>query len=154
MLQQLSKITLDEQKKNEYSLNHFRYSFTAGNFEQLEELLDDKGIFFNNMNKTRALAHIHKFLFSKYNLGNLWPEVKEGYSMDATPGEHVIEFRYMEVDPFDTPDVCKFNFGDAPRKEFKELVIRMALRLKNGRIVGLRFPKRVIQSIETMVIQN
>jgi hypothetical protein len=154
MLQQLSKITLEEQKKNEYAMNMFRYSFLAGNFEQLEELLDEKGIFFNEMNKTRTLAHIHKFLFSKYNLSSLWPEVKEGYSMDAAPGEHVIEFRYMEVDPFDTPDVCKFNFGDAPRKEFKELVIRMSLRFQRGKIVGLRFPKKVVKSIETLTIQN
>jgi hypothetical protein len=155
MLQEISKITTEEQKKNEYALNQFRYSFLAGNFEQLEELLDPKGIFFKRMNKTRALAHFHKFLFSEHNIGKrLWPEFKDGYSMDDFPGEHVIEFRFMEADPFTNPEVDKFEFGEAPRKEFNELVVRLAFQFKSGKIIRLRFPKRVIKSIETLVNQN
>jgi hypothetical protein len=155
MLQEISKITTEEQKKNEFALNQFRYSFLAGNFEQLEELLDPKGVFFKRMNKTRALAHFHKFLFSEHKIGNrLWPEFKDGYSLDEFPGEHVIEFRFMETDPFTYPDVDQFEFGSAPRKEFKELVIRIAFQFKNGKIIRLRFPKRVVKSIETFIHQN
>ncbi|MFM1947730.1 MAG: hypothetical protein RL207_2013 [Bacteroidota bacterium] len=155
MLQQISKITTEEQKKNEYALNQFRYSFLAGNFEQMEELMDAKGVFFKGMNKTRALAHFHKFLFSEHGIDKrLWPEFKDGYSMDEFPGEHVIEFRLMETDPFTHPNVDKFEFGEAPRKEFKELVIRLAFRFQNGKIIGLRFPKRVVKSIETFTYQN
>ncbi|MFM6935172.1 MAG: hypothetical protein ACKOXP_06985 [Flavobacteriales bacterium] len=155
MLQQLSKLTRDEQKKNEHALNQFRYSFLAGNFEQLEELLDDKSIYFKGMNKKRALAHFHKFLFSEQKIGNrLWPEFKDGFSMDEFPGEHVIEFRFMETDPFTHPDVDKFEFGDAPRKEFNELVIRLAFRFSDGKIVGLRFPKKVVKSIDLFMLQN
>jgi hypothetical protein len=155
MLQQISKITTEEQKNNEYALNQFRYSFLAGNFEQMEELMDNKGVFFNRMNKKRALAHFHKFLFTEHNIGKrLWPEFKDGYSMDEFPGEHVIEFRFMEADPFSFPDVDKFEFGEAPRKEFKELVVRLAFRFHNGKIIGLRFPKRVVKSIESFILQN
>jgi hypothetical protein len=155
MLQEISKITTEEQKKNEYALNQFRYSFLSGNFEQMEELMDNKGVFFKGMNKKRALAHFHKFLFSEHNLDKrLWPEFKDGYSLDEFPGEHVIEFRFMEADPFSFPDVDKFEFGEAPRKEFKELVIRLAFRFQNGKIIRLRFPKRVIKSIETFIHQN
>ena len=155
MLQELSKITREEQKKNEYTLNQFRYSFLAGNFEQLEELLDDKGVFFKGVNKKRALAHFHKFLFSEQHIGERhWPEFKDGYSMDEFPGEHVIEFRFMETDPFTHPEVGEFQFGDAPRKNMNELVVRLAFRFRKGKIIGLRFPKKVIQSIETFVNQN
>ena len=155
MLQQLSKITLDEQKKNEYALNQFRYSFIAGNFEQMEELLDDKGVFFKGVNKKRALAHFHKFLFSEEHIADRhWPEFKDGYSLDEFPGEHVIEFRFMETDPFTHPNVDKFEFGEAPRKEFNELVVRLAFRFQKGKIIGLRFPKKVIKSIDTFIHQN
>lgn len=74
--------------------------------------------------------------------------------MDEFPGEHVIEFRLMEADPFTFPDIDKFEFGEAPRKEFKELVIRLAFRFQNGKIIGLRFPKKVVKSIETFMNQN
>jgi hypothetical protein len=74
--------------------------------------------------------------------------------LDEFPGEHVIEFRFMEADPFSFPDVDKFEFGEAPRKEFKELVVRLAFRFQNGKIIRLRFPKRVIKSIETFIHQN
>lgn len=155
MLQELSKITREEQKKNEHTLNQFRYSFLAGNFEQLEEILDDKGVFFKGVNKKRALAHFHKFLFSEKHIGDrLWPEFKDGYSMDEFPGEHVIEFRFMETDPFTHPNVGEFEFGEAPRKEFNELVVRFAFQFKKGKIIRLRFPKKVIQSIETFINQN
>ena len=155
MLQDISKISTEEKKKNEYALNQFRYSFLAGNFEQLEELLHPKGKFFNGMNKTRALARFHKFLYSGERITQkMWTEFKDGYSLDENPGEHVIEFRYMEIDPFTNPEVDQFEFGSAPRKAYQEIVIRFAFCFRNGKIVRLRIPKKVIANIQHLVNQN
>jgi hypothetical protein len=64
MLQDLSKITLEEKKKNNKVLKEFQFAFIMKDAFEIEELLDEKGLFFNKLNKTNTLAYFYKLLVS------------------------------------------------------------------------------------------
>jgi hypothetical protein len=150
MLQDLLKITLEEKKKNIKVLKEFKIAFLMKNVFEIEELLDEKGLFFNKLEKIDALAYFYKLLVSDPKKTNtiLRTEIKQGYSLDNFPGQHVLEIRFINSDPFIYPNVSSYNFGDPPRKFLKEEVIQFAFQLKKGKITEIRIPKKVIESIE------
>jgi hypothetical protein len=155
MLQQLSKITQEEKKKNNKALKEFQFAFLTENMFAIEDLLEDNGLFFGKLNKTGALAFFYD-LMKKEKIKNkiLWAEVEFGYSYDKFPGEHVIEIRYMNSDPFVSDDVTNYKFGDPPRKFLNEQIFHFAFQFKNGKISKIRFPKKVIESIEKFELYN
>jgi len=155
MLQEISKISLEEKRKNEKILYQFQLSFLSGSFSSLEDILDDKGIYFQRMNKSCAIAYLFGLLHTDDNQKKfLWVEVKYGYSYDQIPGEHVIEIRYMDPDPSDLPETTEYNFGDKPREFLKEMVFRFALQITKGRITRIRTPRKVIESISELELNN
>lgn len=155
MLQEISKISLEEKRKNELILYQFQLSFLSGTFSSLDDILDDKGIYFRRMNKARAIAYLFGLLHNNENRKRfLWVEVKYGYSYDQIPGEHVIEIRYMDPDPSDLPETTEYKFGDKPREFLKEVVHRFALQISKGKITRIRTPKKVIESIGQLELNN
>lgn len=155
MLQEISKISQEDKCKNEMVLYQFQLAILSENFASLEEILDEKGIYFRKMNKSRAIAYLYDLLTNDEKRKKfLWVEVKYGYSYDHIPGEHVIEIRYMDPDPTNLPDTTDYKFGDNPRDFLKEVVIRFALQIKNSKIIGIRKPKKVIESISKLELNN
>lgn len=155
MLQEISKISLEEKRKNELILYQFQLSFLSGTFSSLDDILDEKGIYFRKMNKARAIAYLFGLLHNDENRKKfLWVEVKYGYSYDQIPGEHVIEIRYMDPDPSDLPETTEYKFGDKPRDFLKEVVHRFALQITKGKITRIRTPKKVIESIGQFELNN
>jgi hypothetical protein len=155
MLQEISKISLEEKRKNELILYQFQLSFLSGTFSSLDDILDEKGIYFRRMNKARAIAYLFGLLHNDENRKKfLWVEVKYGYSYDHIPGEHVIEIRYMDPDPSDLPETTEYKFGDKPREFLKEVVHRFALQITKGKITRIRTPKKVIESIGQLELNN
>lgn len=155
MLQELSKITFEEKKKNLKALKEFQFAFLSENIFEIENLLHENGLFFKKLNKTRAVAFFYKFLKSeKVKNHSIWADVKYGYSYDSSPGEHVMEIRYMEADPFTANDLDNYKFGDAPRKALNEMILRFAFQFKEGQIIEIRMPKNVIESIEKFELCN
>jgi hypothetical protein len=155
MLQEISKISLEEKRKNELILYQFQLSFLSGSFSSLDDILDDKGIYFRRMNKARAIAYLFGLLHNDDNRKKfLWVEVKFGYSYDQIPGEHVIEIRYIDPNPSDLPETTEYKFGDKPRDFLKEVVYRFALQISKGKITRIRTPKKVIESIGQLELNN
>jgi len=155
MLQEISKISLEEKRKNELILYQFQLSFLSGSFSSLDDILDDKGIYFRRMNKARAIAYLFGLLHNDDNRKKfLWVEVKFGYSYDQIPGEHVIEIRYIDPNPSDLPETTEYKFGDKPRDFLKEVVHRFALQISKGKITRIRTPKKVIESIGQLELNN
>ena len=155
MLQELSKITQEEKIKNEKALKQFQFCMLSQNLIELEDLLDDKGLFFRKMNKTRAISFLYNLLNGDQKTTKIhWVEVKYGYSFDSSPGEHVMEIRYMEADPFTMPDLDNYKFGEPHRKSFNEFILRFAFQFKEGRISSIRFPKKVIESLSQFELCN
>jgi hypothetical protein len=156
MLQNLSKISLEEKKKNNKVLKEFQFAFIMKNVFEIEELLDERGIFFNKLNKTNAIAYFYKLLVSdpKKSKKILWTEIKRGYSLDNFPGQHVLEIRFIDSDLFVFPDISDYKFGDPPREFLKEEVLQFAFQLKKGKITEIRIPKKVVESIEKFELCN
>lgn len=155
MLQEISKISPEEKKQNEALLQEFRYAFLHANIAQLQQMLDSDGIFFGKRSKSHTIAKINKYFFEEKRIQKcLWPGLKDGFSVDEFPGEHVIEFRLMEVDPFEDEEHENYTFGDPPRRQYKEILFYLALRFKNGKICSLRYPKKVIRSITSLQVLN
>jgi hypothetical protein len=67
MLQEISKISQEEKRKNELILYQFQLSFLSGSFSSLEDILDDTGIYFRRMNKSRAIAYLFGLLHNDDN---------------------------------------------------------------------------------------
>ncbi|NBV08938.1 MAG: hypothetical protein EBS09_07505 [Flavobacteriia bacterium] len=155
MLQEISKISLEMKKKNEVAFDQFRYALLSANIAQLNQLLDPRGRFFGKLSKACAIAKISKYFYEETRVNRcLWPELREGFSLDAFPGEHAIEFRLLDVNPFEEEGLSDYTFGDPPRKEFKEIVFCLSLRFKDGKITSIRFPKKVIASISNLQLCN
>ncbi len=154
MLQEISKISQEEKRNNEMVLCRFQLAVLSESYSSLDEILNENGLYFGKMNKTRAIAYLFGLLTNDKRKKFLWVEVKYGYSYDHIPGEHVIEIRYMDPDETNFNDTTEYTFGDKPREFLKETVFRFAMQIKKGEITRIRKPRRVIESITNLELNN
>jgi hypothetical protein len=60
----------------------------------------------------------------------------------------------MDPDETNFNDTTEYTFGDKPREFLKETVIRFAMQIKKGEITRIRKPRRVIESITNLELNN
>ena len=157
MLAKQLQISQEEIKKNEDVLQDFQFSFLTKNLKRIGYLLAPKGNFFGKASTTYGKSKIHELLHQN-------PEVErdfihmsnQGYSNDHLPGELVLEFRFPKITPENVLDYPEEHtlFGLPPIDGFHEEVIRLALKIKKGKITSLRIPKKVTKSLQRYIDEN
>ena len=93
--------------------------------------------------------------FGRVETPYIGEEVNEGFSNDLNPNEITLEFRFFDFDPLfnseQFPDV-ETKFQDPIRHELKEIRFYFTLRFKEGKIVSIRRPKKVIADVTKLML--
>ena len=157
----IKRPTQEEIKANSKLLRAFVNLFAMKNNRLLMDLLHPKGRFFNIPSNATAEGYFFEVLKTRYGLSeHFCMHVNYGFSMDHRPGEHVVEFRFMdfdfstmhpEADP--TKNLMK-ELGEPGDDDLKELIYRYALTFKDGKIFTLRHPKRFTADLEYFKLSN
>jgi len=122
----------------------------------MEDLLHEKGIFFNRMNKIKVLAYLHKCFNQVSSIEKGFHiEIIEGYSFDYFPCEPVLEFRYPDFNPFeDNIDQFKSQLGSKENDTRNEIVFRFAFDFRDGKIYKIRRPSLCAESLDRYIRMN
>jgi len=154
----IETVSAEELVLNNQAKEDFKVAFSMQDNRKLKELLHDEGIFFGKWNKgkcvNRLCATYHPGKFIESFIGE---EVNEGFSYDLNPNELTLEFRFFDFDPLfqseNFPDV-QTKFQDPIRRELKEIKFYFSLRFKEGKIVSIRRPKKVIADVTKIMAEN
>ncbi len=152
----INRITKQEQVNNAKLLSTFQFVFSANDFTNLKELLHPHGRFFGKMNREKVCGYFYSIFFGingtseKYHVQGL-----HGISLDASPGETVLELRCSEFDPFrDDCSLLEKNFGEKPDSRINESIHRFAFTFRDGKIFTIRIPKKCTADIEYLTQNN
>ncbi len=155
----IETVSAEELFLNNQAKQSFKVAFLMQDTLKLQELLHEKGIFFGKWNKGKcvnrlcATYHPGKFIETPY----IGEEVNEGFSNDLNPNEITLEFRFFDFDPLfnseQFPDV-ETKFQDPIRHELKEIRFYFTLRFKEGKIISIRRPKKVIADVTKLMAEN
>ena len=152
--------TREEIKTNSKLLYSFVNLFKMKNHREIVELLHPKGRFFNLPSPATAEGYFFEILKTRYGISeHFCMHVNYGFSMDHKPGEHVVEFRFMDFDPFTHPEAdptknLAKQLGEPGDDDLKELIYRYAITFKDGKIYTLRHPKRFTADLEYFNLSN
>lgn len=156
----INRPTREEIKTNSKLLYAFVNLFKMKNHREIVELLHPKGRFFNLPSPATAEGYFFEILKTRYGISeHFCMHVNYGFSMDHKPGEHVVEFRFMDFDPFTHPEAdptknLAKQLGEPGDDDLKELIYRYALTFKDGKIYTLRHPKRFTADLEYFNLSN
>jgi hypothetical protein len=156
----INRPTREEIKTNSKLLYAFVNLFKMKNHREIVELLHPKGRFFNLPSPATAEGYFFEILKTRYGISeHFCMHVNYGFSMDHKPGEHVVEFRFMDFDPFTHPEADPTKnllkeLGEPGDDDLKELIYRYALTFKDGKIHTLRHPKRFTADLEYFNLSN
>jgi hypothetical protein len=156
----INRPTREEIKTNSKLLYAFVNLFKMKNHREIVELLHPKGRFFNLPSPATAEGYFFEILKTRYGISeHFCMHVNYGFSMDHKPGEHVVEFRFMDFDPFTHPEAdptknLAKQLGEPGDDDLKELIYRYAITFKDGKIYTLRHPKRFTADLEYFNLSN
>ena len=153
----IETVTEKELKENNRVKDKFKEAFSMRDIGLMKEILHDEGVFFGRWNKGRCVNQ----LCATYHPGNfiegfIGEQVNEGVSLDSNPNELTLEFRFYDFDAFmrsEHPD-DEVNFQDPPRQRLSEIMFHFTLRFKEGKIYGIRRPKKVIADVKKLMAEN
>ncbi len=157
MLTKTLHINQKEIKKNEDALSDFQFSFLTKNLTRIGELLAPRGDFFGKHTATDAKAKLHQMMHQNENEDNIFSHITLlGFSFDSHPGQTVIEFRNPNLDSETFMSYPREDelFGKPPMLEFNETVMRIALKIQDGKITMLRFPTKVVPNLQKYMYEN
>ena len=150
----------EEVETNTQLLIEFVALFTAKNHQELMKLFHPKGRFFNIPARATLDGYFFEVLKTRYGVSqHFCMGVNFGYTADHMPGQHVVEFRFMDFDPFTHPEAdptknLSKQLGEPGDEDLKELVYRYALSFKDGKIFSLRHPNRFTETLEKFTLEN
>ena len=156
----IKRLTREEVETNTQLLIEFVALFTAKNHQELLKLFHPKGRFFNIPARATLNGYFFEVLKTRYGVSqHFCMGVNHGYTADHMPGQHVVEFRFMDFDPFTHPEAdptknLAKQLGEPGDDDLKELVYRYALTFKEGKIFTLRHPLRFIDNLEYFTLAN
>ena len=154
----IETVSAEELVLNNQAKEAFKVAFSMQDNRKLKELLHDEGVFFGKWNKGKCINR----LFATYHPGKyiesyIGEDINEGFSFDLSPNELTLEFRYFDFDPLfnseDFPDVTT-KFQDPVREELKEIRFYLTLHFKEGKILSIRRPKKVIADVTKLMAEN
>jgi hypothetical protein len=152
----LTRISEKEMYEESFVLKRFEAAFLGRDMEMLDELLDDKGNFFNHMSKGSVLASFYRYFKETRSIDKIMHTVvNKGFTSDHKPCQPVLEFRFPDYDPFsgnrvdlDRPLCAK------PNAARYEVVYRFAFTIRGKKVVGMRFPSVCKESLEREIKMN
>lgn len=158
----INRPTREEIETNTKLLNTFVNLFKMKNYGELIELMHPKGRFFNIPYPATAEGYLFQILCTQKGLSGTYfcMHVNYGFTMDEKPGEDVVEFRFMDFDPFtmhpqnDPNKNLSKALGEPGDDDLKELIYRFSLTFKDGKIYTLRHPKRFTADLEYFNLSN
>ena len=154
----IETVSTEELVLNNQAKEAFKVAFLMQDIKKLKEILHNEGVFFGRWNKGKCLNRLcATYHPGKYIESYIGEEVNEGLSFDLNPNELTLEFRFFDFDPLfnseQFPDV-QTKFQDPIREELKEIRFYIALRFKEGKIVSIRRPKKVIADVTKLMAEN
>jgi len=156
----IKRLSREEVETNTQLLIEFVALFTAKNHQELMKLFHPKGRFFNIPARATLDGYFFEVLKTRYGVSqHFCMGVNFGYTADHMPGQHVVEFRFMDFDPFTHPEAdptknLSKQLGEPGDEDLKELVYRYALTFNDGKIFTLRHPQRFIDNLEYFTLEN
>ena len=127
-------------------IDDFYLAFAEGDFQAIQELLHEKGVFFATMNRKQAINHLQNLVNLERPLFDYdFIYKNDGESCDDIIGQRVLEIRFVPNDPFDdqnAPSIYQ-SLGMKPSAIANEKVILFALEIVEEKIVVLRHPAAV-----------
>ena len=157
----INRLTREEVETNTKLLIEFVALFTAKNHQDLIKLFHPKGRFFNIPARATLDGYFFEVLNTRYGVSqHFCMHVNHGFSMDHKPGEHVVEFRFMDFNPFtmgpenDPNKNLTRALGEPGDEDLKEMIYRFSLTFKDGKIFTLRHPKRFTADLEYFNLSN
>lgn len=156
----IKRLTREEVDTNTQLLIEFVALFTAKNHQELMKLFHPKGRFFNIPARATLDGYFFEVLKTRFGVSqHFCMGVNHGYTADHMPGQQVVEFRFMDFDPFTHPEAdptknLSKQLGEPGDDDLKELVYRYALTFKDGKIFTLRHPLRFIDNLEYFTLKN
>jgi hypothetical protein len=154
----IETVSAEELVLNNQAKEAFKVAFLMQDIKKLKEILHNEGVFFGRWNKGKCLNRLcATYHPGKYIESYIGEEVNEGLSFDLNPNELTLEFRFFDFDPLfnseQFPDV-QTKFQDPIREELKEIRFYFTLRFKEGKIVSIRRPKKVIADVTKLMAEN
>lgn len=157
----ITRPTKDEIKTNSKLLRTFAALFSAKNPEALMDLFHPNGRFLNIPSRATLNGYLFEILQTRVGVvDHFCTQVNYGFTNDFHPGQHVVEFRFMEFDPFrDCPENDPTinlgkGLGEPGDPRLNEIVRVYALTFKDEKIYSLRVPKKFVASIEKFTLEN
>ena len=144
-------------KKNDDTLQDFQFAFLCKNLKRIEVLLNENGDFFGKQKRSEAKLKLYQLMHNSNGDEHCLAHITAvGFSFDQQPGQPVIEFRYPNFTPENIGSYPNEEdiFGSPPIEGFYERIVRIALSIKNGKISGLRIPKKVTKSLQRYIDEN
>lgn len=156
----IKRPTLEEKRSNTQLIEAFTALFSAKNSKLLMDLFHPQGTYIAGRSKDALYGYFYEILETDLGVNlHFLAKVNHGFSSDRRPGEHVLEFRFVNYDPF-TDFITEDDFasgkelGDPCNAKLKECVYHYALTFKDKKIYTLREPKKYVSSIERFVQEN
>lgn len=152
-------LQIDERqiRENEDLLNDFQFAFLTQNIKRITALLDPKGEFFGKKNIHYGKSKIYQLMQMEGQEDRLFSHMcSRGFSLDEEPGQPVLEFRFpiLEEDNFFAYEMHRERFGEEPDPAFNEKIVRLALKIRAGKIVQIRLVSKVTQSLQKYINEN
>jgi hypothetical protein len=150
----------EEVETNNQLLKAFVALFSSKNYDEIVPLFHYNGRYFNRFTYATLNGYFFEVLKTRYGLReHFCMGVNYGFSTDETPGQVVVEFRFMDFDPFTHPEAnpnknLAKQLGEPGDDDLKELVYRYALTFKDGKIFSLRHPQRFTDNLEKFTLEN
>lgn len=136
--------TPEQVKSNDTLANLFVMAIMNMDFQMLSSLLDQKRNYLGGRNYWET-SHYFKSLFDKTMGENINIGLQRGISLDYYPGAEYFEFRFRFLDDFyDLDDPTYYSSELKP--EDCAFICRFVLAYKDGKIIDIREPKRVLEN--------
>jgi hypothetical protein len=150
---QITKATQDEQLSNTRFLRYFEYAFTANDVGTIREKLHEDGQFFGKYTKEKAAGVFYKLFFGENGIHELFNvQLNRGVALDGIPGAEVVEFRFSDAEP--NSPITRKKFGEPADHSINERVFRFCFEFKDDLIYRIVIPKKYIELLERLKIEN
>jgi hypothetical protein len=152
-------LQIDERqiRENEDLLNDFQFAFLTQNIKRITALLDPKGEFFGKKNIHYGKSKLYELMQVDGHEERLFSHMcSRGFSLDNEPGQPVLEFRFpiLQEDNFSEYEMHRERFGEKPDPAYDEKIVRLALKIRAGKIIQIRIASKVTKSLQQYINEN
>ncbi len=150
------RTTERQQKENSKLMQDFSHAFVSNDLSLLQELLHKDGIFMGRFTKAKALGYFHKLFFGEEGIADYQHAYfNKGIALDSSCGAEVMEIRCDKKIHFRKNGLPYFAaFGEMQDIFSDERVFRFTFEFLDGQISAIRIPKKHIEKVDRLVMEN